>query len=386
MPSVRNTKLNFAVLLTILMTCVPARAEPWIAILTGETCASCHANPTGGGMRTRWGNKYGRRKLPWKAWDAGSKETVKKDAIKGAVAAATLDKIAEWAGRATENLTVGGDLRTNFSALMIPHQDDEVGFNLTQTTIYARLELIPGQLEVYVDERVAPGGALNREAYALLKNENDTAYIKAGQFFLPFGFRLHNDQAFIRSATGVSFQSSDIGAEVGGEWGALNVQLAVTNGTAGASENDRGKQYSLRASYVRDSWRFGLSGNWNDTGGDERLMGGAFVGLKTGPLLWLGEADLIRQESRNAPDRDIVAGHIEAIWRIRRGAYLRAGFEYLDPDLDIDEDERNRFKLVFELFPRPMTQLRLGFRLNEGIPQNDQDNANEIFLEAHIYY
>jgi hypothetical protein len=45
-------------------------------------------------------------------------------------------------------------------------------------------------LTFYVDEQIAPGGTLNREAYGLLTPANGKYTVKAGKFFLPYGLRL----------------------------------------------------------------------------------------------------------------------------------------------------------------------------------------------------
>ena len=68
--------------------------------------------------------------------------------------------------------------------------------------MYLSANVIPDRLLFYVDEQVAPGSALNREAWGMLWSADHTWYLKAGQMYLPFGLRLQDQSAFVnRSAT-----------------------------------------------------------------------------------------------------------------------------------------------------------------------------------------
>jgi len=60
--------------------------------------------------------------------------------------------------------------------------------------------------------------------------------------------------------------------------------------------------------------------------------------------------------------------------------------EYLDPDVDIDENERNRHSLVLEYTPFTHMQLRAGLRMGDDIPQRDEGNFTDIFLQTHMYF
>ena len=73
-------------------------------------------------------------------------------------------------------------------------------------------------------------------------------------------------------------------------------------------------------------------------------------------------------------------------WGIRNGHNLKLTGEYYDPDRDVDEDEQNRWSLVYEYTPLPFVQLRAGYRRYEGIPQNDLQNRKLTFLELHGFF
>ena len=101
------------------------------------------------------------------------------------------------------------------------------------------------------------------------------------------GWRLEDDSEFVRQVSGINYNTPDKGIEGGLDIGAASLQLALSNGTAGGNEIDRGKQWSAVGSWVKSAWRIGASANFNDADEDDRTMYGVFAGLKTGPVSWL---------------------------------------------------------------------------------------------------
>jgi hypothetical protein len=354
--------------LSLLALSTPAQAEPYLAVRSGQQCAACHVNPTGGGKRTEYGTLYGNNALP-----AGKLDGV-------------LDRaVSAWDGRITDYFAVGADLRTGLQSTSVPNSEDEVAFGSDRTTVYLDLRIIPNRLSVYVDERVAPGNAFNRESYLLLRSEQQTAYLKAGRFFLPYGLRLEDDSAFIRQVSGVNFNSSDDGVEGGWTLGPWSLHLAGTNGAAGGAETNTGKQVSLLTDLVYSAWRIGASLNTNNNDNADRDMGNVFAGLRTGIVSWLGEVDYFVDDGTPTGRRKSYAGLLEANTEVARGHNLKLTYEYYDPDREVDEDQRTRYSLVWEYTPFQALQLRGGYRQNEGIPQNDQQNAKELFVQLHAY-
>ena len=114
-------------------------------------------------------------------------------------------------------------------------------------------------------------------------------------------------------------------------------------------------------------------------------MQGLFAGLRTGPIAWLAEADYIIDDSF-AERRKIWSGLIEGNWMFRQGHNIKLTAEYFEPDDDLDEDEPNRFSAIYEYFPIQFLQLRLGARVYDGIPQNDQQNREVYFISLHGYF
>lgn len=349
----------------LLACCGPAAAEPYLAVREGLKCVSCHVNPSGGGLRTVFGNAYAQTQLAAERIETG-------------------DEI--WTGVVNKFLALGGDFRGSASYTDVPHQPSQSEFALQEFRLYAAASVIPERLTLYLDQRVAPGGSQNLEAYARLAFGEGRYYLKAGQLYLPYGLRLEDDSAFIRQAPGINFTTPDNGVELGFETQFWTAQLALSNGTAGAAENDSGKQASLRVEHVQTRWRAGFSANFNSTDRGDRNLQNIFFGLRTGPIAWLAEADYIDDDSLTGGERQQLAGLLEANWTWRQGQNLKLSLEYFEPDDDIDENEQNRYSLVWEYTPIQFLQSRLGLRVNDGIPQNDVQNRRSLFWELHGFF
>ena len=169
----------------LLLSSFSLFAEPYLAIKTGLQCAACHSSPTGGGMRTELGQAIGR----------------------------TLSvKSAPTSGMPTQfkNIRFGGDIRTSIRTLKIPSSDTTSRFQSDRTSVYVLADIIANRLSFYFDQQFAPASE-NRTSWLKLQTEDQKYYLRTGKFFLPYGFRLEDDTAFIRQVTGVNFASADNG-------------------------------------------------------------------------------------------------------------------------------------------------------------------------------
>src|SRR5258708_18858959 len=169
-----------------LLRAVPAAAEPYLAVLEGYKCNVCHVNPTGGGLRNDFGVTYAKVLLP----------------------AETLDNALDsWTGKLTDRLRVGGDLRADWTRVTAPHTSSQQAFALEQFRVYGDLTLIPDRLGIYVDEQIAPNGSQNEEADVRYCKTTDCFYVKGGQFYLPFGWRLPDPNAFVPQGTRINMNA-----------------------------------------------------------------------------------------------------------------------------------------------------------------------------------
>jgi hypothetical protein len=350
-----------------------AFAEPYLAVQQGYKCAQCHVNPTGGGLRNNFGLVFAENALP--------ANTLPADA-------------PVWLGQAVQDIIrVGGDLRAQYFDLATPHEKSVNQFLLEQFRLYADVTLIPNLLGVYVDEQVAPGGATNMEAYARLGSQSNW-YIKAGQFYLPFGWRLQDQSSFVREATLISMDTPDTGVEFGLERGKWSAQLDVTNGIINQGAPN-GYQVTSNVVRVESSWRVGASGSFTRSSVGNRNLLGLYAGLRTGPIAWLTEVDLVHQQGSAAgfttPGVGLVStgtqipAFVEADWLIHRGNNLKLTYDYLDPQRNTQGNGEDRWSLVYELTPFPFIQFRTGLRRQSGPSQINSENSSLAFAELHLF-
>ncbi len=342
-----------------------AGAEPYLAVRMGLKCAVCHENPTGGGLRTAFGNTWAQTQLAERSIDFGD--------------------AGPWTGVVNRFVSLGADLRAGAIVNDVPNEPRTNSFDLQELRAYLQLNAIPNRLSINVDQRLAPGTSSNLEAYGKLWLGGRRAYVKAGQFYLPFGLRLEDDTAFTRTLSGINMTTPDNGIELGWDSAFWTGQLAVSNGTAGAPEQDSGKQWSVRAEHVRTRFRLGASVNFNSATVGDRTALGVHAGIRTGPLVWLGEIDRVADDALPG-SRELWAGLAEVNWMPRKGHNLKLTAEFFEPDRSVDEDEQTRFSLLWEYSPLPFLQLRIGARVYEGIPQNDLQNRRLLIGELHAYF
>lgn len=358
-----NFKWILAATLALLSSGEHAAAEPYLAVQKGMQCSNCHSSPAGGGKRTVYGNVFAQSEL----------------------AARRLGDGKAWTGEVTKWLAIGADLRASFEDIDVPNRSGTSDIDFNRGTFYAEATLIPNRLSLYVDEQFSPNDFETREIYVRLNSKDAKWFVAGGEFYLPYGLRLQDDTAFVRQATGINFANTDRGLLGGYNFGPWSTIASITDGS-GAGRDGAGNQVSLISSYTQATWRAGVSVNVNDDDAGDRTMFGLFGGLKTGPFAWLAEIDSISDNVSPGVTADAFAGLLEANWTIRGKNNLKLSYDYLDPNIDISEDQQVRYSLVWEHSPMQFIQARIGYRLYDGIPQVDAQNRKVFFAELHGFF
>lgn len=352
----------------LLLLALRVNAEPYLAVKNNLQCAACHVNPIGGGARTAYGALYGTQMLPQHAGSGTQFD----------------------AGNISDTFRIGANFRANY----YQHDSDEDSAGDTKTfqtqtgQVYFIFQPKDSRFTLYVDEQIAPGTALNRETF-ILARLGDNYYVKAGKLMLPYGIRLEDNTAFIRQASGINFQNSDNGVELGLQYTNTLINFAISNGTTGLTNDDKRMQYLGRIEYLHGNWRVGASAIVNDAELGQRRMFNVFGGFNWLGFTFLAEADHIADESVSfVPDtyQKQRVGLFEINRELTKGVNLKFTTEYLDPDSNIAENQRTRNSLLVEYTPFSNLQLRVGLRKGEDIPQRVEDNYRDFFAQLHFYY
>lgn len=360
--------------LVLLLTLVAAatvlhagivHAEPYLAVQQGYKCGSCHVSPTGGGMRNEFGNLFAQNVLPAHRIDTGE------DA---------------WSGVVGRFVRFGGNVRADWVMTDVPDAPRTNEFDVTDARIFFAVDAIPGRLSAYFDERVAPGSATNLEAYVRYWSADQAWFVRAGRMYLPFGLRLEDDTAFTRTVPGINMTTPDTGIEAGWESANWSAQVALSNGSAGGPETDSGKQVTGQLVYVDPGWRVGVASSFNSSDAGDRAAYGVFGGVRTGPVAWLAETNLVVDDGFAEGSRDLVSALLEANWALRKGHNLKLTAEWFDPDREVDNDAQTRWSAIYEYSPIQFLQLRGGARFYDGIPQNDLQNRRTYFVQLHGFF
>jgi hypothetical protein len=336
--------------------------EPYLAVRTGLKCSACHVNRSGGGGRNAFGSVYAQTQLPVRTG------TVRSRAL-------------------NDFLALGWDLRTLASATTSASSPPgpRTAIELSEANVYFEARLIERVLEMYLDETLGPGQAGTREAFALVDGLPLSGYAKAGKFMLPYGLRLQDDAEFIRAQTGFSYRTPDQGVEVGFEPGAVSFFLAVSNGTAGAAENNSGKQFTSTLAVVSRRLRLGASASRNQgTELARRDVFGGFGGTSWGPLTVLGEVDRIADRAPSGSEVKQLAGFVEGDFLAAKGVNAKVTYGYFDKNLDVANDQRVRLRFGLELFPIGFLRAAAFYTADLWIPQ--AATPDRVSVELHLHF
>lgn len=363
---------------------ISSLAEPYMAMRSGMKCAQCHFNRSGGGLRTAFGNAYAQNVLPMQFLET---------------------KLAPEAftGDLSEFVTVGANFRMDQEVSLKysgtnPNNNQKVSasktesLKYTESNVYTQFKLIPQHLSFYFDYDFYDKN--NREMFVIFEGLPYNSYLKAGNTLSPYGFRLLDDDAFIRGpGTGYSYGRSAQSFEIGIEPGPIS---SITNFTPSS--------VSTVNSYTGVNWRSGFSLAY-DTKGIRLLpkdkttwIYGVFGGYHIGPFDFLAEIDFKDEQSNPADSLAKKAfGYVKAdTWFSYfsidylpvKGFNMKLVYEAIHPNVDIDMKKNLRERVTFGVEPFISRYLQLGlfYQFNHWVPQNAEANQDKIIMRVHTAF
>jgi hypothetical protein len=355
------------------LTHTPTQALPIYAGRERMNCASCHVDPSGGGLRTAFGFDY----------------------LRNRHGLAPEDKFPDLPAEQPEivdHLPVGGDLKVLYDALGRRHTEGSFpntvsSFFRMQGSFY--LSYAPfEQVRVYYNQDV--NGV--RDLWGKIGLPHDT-YLRVGTFRPPYGLRMDDHTITERedlqipiNVYGYDTRVPDVGVELGVVKTEYYAQMALQNGSGPGFDSDLNKAFTAR--YVR--WygplMNGLSVHLDSDGQDpatERLRYGTFATLQVHhQVLLLGALDLGEDETGDDLDR-LLLGWGEVCHFTRRDLRLRGRYEFLDRDRSVEFADSERYTIGADWIPYPFTTLKAFYRFTSNESEPD---IEEVLAVAQFSY
>lgn len=350
------------IILGLLAAC--AWSEPYIAVRTGFKCSMCHVNGTGGGKRTDYGNVYSQYKLLMATPLNDSLPYSFDPRLNKAISFGANYRVEQVSTREYSN---GGQTA--------PSRDLPI---IRESNVYVNIDLVKNFLSAYVDETVGSNVA-NREMWAAVKPTSNS-WFKFGNMLLPYGYRLMDDLAFIRSGTNFTYSRSGLGYEIGYEPGPLSLVANVTADQFSSVGSAVFRDLPVVRT-VRVGGSYGDGVRKADRG--KKTTYGAFGGFSMGMLTFLGEQDWILKDSVHS-----IADYMEMDVLPVQGCNLKFAFEYYWPDTKIGKAQNGQLREIvgIEPFLTSFLQLGLYYRKNDWIPGALAENQDEIYGRLHVFF
>jgi len=380
-----------ATVVLLLATAREAAAYPQFQFSSGTTrCGQCHYSPSGGGLISAWGRDE-------------SADTISLGGD-GALLNGLLPR--SWLG-------LGGDVRLAAIRNDVGGPDaPEVAAFPMQLDLYGHAAVDAFSVNVTVGARgivraddpsasgpfaQTLGQFASREHYLMWRPSATGPYARVGRFSAPYGLRFVEHIFYVQRYTGFDLYEETYNAS--GGYVAENWELHVTAfahvpsgvatvvAAAGPPENG-GVVYAERrfasiAGLALQS-RVGIAPD------EARYQGGAVgkLWVERARLLFLGEANFIRQQIRSAGlTQNQFVSYAGATY-VMRGVMAGVAYERFQTDLSVAGTGRNAYDAELNLFPRAHLEVVLFGRYQTaaaGAQAVASATASLLMLQLHYY-
>ncbi len=383
-------KSKLLILAALLFAWERAGAEPYLAAWKGVNCNACHANQTGGWLRNDFGKNYGST-LQTFDWQGISEAAQKIQHNTPSWVNIGMDIHQGYITTHNYNPSANNSAFTSFTQ---PLSRQDFSFQVKAN------EVVSGVFTYRLDENTT------KEAYGLVSGLPEGGYVKFGNFMLPYGLNLSDDNSLIRRPLGFMFDSTPIGGVEAGIYpGNFFVNVAMTNGDPGPISFPGGvivrneKMFSAKAGVSFSDFTLGgslLGANLDEPGGDNAsvlssgttFMYNGFGWGRIGPVVLLAEYDRgsVEQSQVVGIAQDtLTAYHVSAEVDLGNDIYLRLTHEKFDDSLKQNTFDGLREVVSVRFYP--MRNLKTQIDLQRMDPTDDFSRPDFALLaDAFVFY
>jgi hypothetical protein len=352
--------------LSLLFSATTASALPRYTARYGQDCTLCHANPTGGGLRTLYASQF---------------------LMPNEMAMKWLDMtdLEDMNPQVGDNLLVGADLRTLFTAGPEDAGDPKNFFQM-QSDLYLQFNM-GERFSLYMDR----GQSNSYESFGLAYILPLQGYVKVGRFTPAMGWKFADHNTAVRKYLGFFPPGhTDVGMEFGLNPENSTITLAILNGNNGSTlDSDTDLRLSARAEWRVQRGPIGLAIGANfavsqPASGREDLEG-VFGYLTAGDLIYLGEVDI--QNVGDGSTRSLATSH-ELSYPLVRGLDLIANYSFWDPDTDLLSGSDSRSGAGVDALVHPFFGVKAMWQYysHDGGSLGVDADFQQLELIAHFLY
>ncbi|MEW5873757.1 MAG: hypothetical protein AB1752_01085 [Candidatus Zixiibacteriota bacterium] len=397
-----KTRPIFSLILIVSLSPAVSRATPQLAARYAQDCGLCHVNPTGGGLRNSYASQYilpaelSLRPLP-----AHEREHWPNPRLNDFISVG-IDMRSLYFAESRDIAVEGKAARAGHGPLRLSHptgvaagaheghgtNQEGNSFFQMQGDLYVSFEPDPS-FAIYLDKGLYDGF----EAFLLARILPSHGYIKAGQLVPDIGWRWDDHNRLTRVALNQDYRSgrvTEAGLEFGINPGQFAISAGVYNGSASATFDDN----SQKMVTGRVLYRARIGGVHAALGGSARLNRGNLIRERVlggqaqaaiGPrLTYIADAFAIHSEDVTGALSDVssmVMSH-ELDIQLKRGLDAYVGYDFHDPDLDVESGTHTLVSFGARVYARHFLQIQPVVRWEEI----GDDTVKRFELILHGFY